>query len=91
MPTIGRAMMPYHSGFAGAPMTDVDNLEARLDGLPFAGPVFRSVLLIALGFGFEIYDLFLTAYVTPGLPYIVLYMLVFLFIFSPLLPVYAFA
>ncbi len=67
MPTIGRAMMPYHSGFAGAPMTDVDNLEARLDGLPFAGPVFRSVLLIALGFGFEIYDLFLTAYVTPGL------------------------
>lgn len=43
------------------------DIAARLERLPFAAPVRRWVLLISLGFAFEIYDLFLTAYLVPGL------------------------
>ena len=42
-------------------------IAARLDRLPMSASLWRLVLLISLGGAFEFYDLFLTAYVTPGL------------------------
>lgn len=42
-------------------------VAARLDRLPFTRTVWRFVLLISLGGIFELYDLFMTAYITPGL------------------------
>jgi putative MFS transporter len=43
------------------------NIGARLDRLPFSRTIWRYVCLIALGGVFELYDLFLTAYIAPGL------------------------
>jgi MFS transporter, putative metabolite:H+ symporter len=42
-------------------------ISARLDRIPASRPVWAMVLLLALGAWFEIYDMFLTAYVSPGL------------------------
>jgi MFS transporter, putative metabolite:H+ symporter len=42
-------------------------VAARLDRLPFARTLWRFVLLISLGGIFELYDLFMTAYIAPGL------------------------
>src|ERR1700719_5380115 len=42
-------------------------LAARLDRLPMTRHVWVLVTLISLGGGFELYDLFLTAYIAPGL------------------------
>ena len=42
-------------------------LAARLDRLPMAGHIWGLVTLISLGGCFELYDLFLTAYIAPGL------------------------
>src|SRR5580698_9506987 len=42
-------------------------LAARLDRLPMTGHIWRLVTLISLGGCFELYDLFLTAYIAPGL------------------------
>src|SRR5215831_12155583 len=42
-------------------------LAARLDRLPMTGDVWVLVTLISLGGAFEFYDLFLTAYIAPGL------------------------
>ncbi|QCP53375.1 MFS transporter [Trinickia violacea] len=42
-------------------------INARLDRIPASRPVWVMVLLLALGAWFEIYDMFLTAYVSPGL------------------------
>ncbi len=39
----------------------------RLDRLPFSRTIWYFVLLIALGGVFELYDLFMTAYIAPGL------------------------
>jgi MFS transporter, putative metabolite:H+ symporter len=39
----------------------------RLDRLPFSRTIWHFVLLIALGGVFELYDLFMTAYIAPGL------------------------
>ena len=41
-------------------------VAARLDRLPFTRTLWRFVTLIALGGAFELYDLFMTAYITPG-------------------------
>jgi putative MFS transporter len=42
-------------------------LSARLDRLPGCWAVWRLVILLSLGGCFEFYDLFLTAYLSPGL------------------------
>ena len=41
-------------------------VAARLDRLPFTRTLWRFVTLISLGGAFELYDLFMTAYITPG-------------------------
>jgi len=46
---------------------ETHQIAARLDRLPCTKPILWMVILISLGFGFEIYDLFLTAYLAPGL------------------------
>ena len=43
------------------------DLAARLDRLPPNRHVWRLVTLISLGACFELYDLFLTAYIVPGM------------------------
>ncbi|MGH6704786.1 MAG: MFS transporter, partial [Bradyrhizobium sp.] len=40
---------------------------ARLDRLPGTRHVWRLITLLSLGGMFELYDLFMTAYVVPGL------------------------
>src|ERR1700745_754347 len=40
---------------------------ARLDRLPGTAQVWRLIALLSLGGMFELYDLFMTAYVVPGL------------------------
>ena len=42
-------------------------LAARLDRLPMTRHIWVLVTLISLGGAFEFYDLFLTAYIAPGL------------------------
>lgn len=42
-------------------------IAARLDRLPASRPIWMLVLSLALGGWFEIYDMFLTAYVGPGM------------------------
>lgn len=50
-------------GEAGSPA----DIAARLDRLPATRHVWSLIVLISLGGCFEYYDLFMTAYVTPGL------------------------
>jgi len=47
--------------------TNAAELAARLDRLPMTRHIWMLVTLISLGGGFELYDLFLTAYIAPGL------------------------
>lgn len=42
-------------------------ISARLDRIPASRPVWAMVGMLALGAWFEIYDMFLTAYISPGL------------------------
>ena len=42
-------------------------IAARLDRLPLSRGLWRLVLLISLGGAFELYDIFLSTYITPGL------------------------
>lgn len=42
-------------------------IAARLDRLPMSRTLWRLVLLISLGGACELYDIFLTAYISPGL------------------------
>jgi len=49
-------------------MTAAANLvAARLDRVPFSRAIWHLVLLVSLGGAFELYDIFLTAYIAPGL------------------------
>ncbi len=43
------------------------DIAARLDRLPGAPTIWRTVILLSLGGCFEFYDLFFTAYVAPGM------------------------
>jgi putative MFS transporter len=48
--------------------TDISGeIAARLDRLVFSASLKKLVLLISLGGAFEFYDLFMTAYIAPGL------------------------
>ena len=49
------------------PTPTAAELAARLDRLPSSRYVWKLVILISLGACFEFYDLFLTAYVVPGM------------------------
>jgi putative MFS transporter len=49
------------------PTPTAAELAARLDRLPSSRHVWKLVILISLGACFEFYDLFLTAYVVPGM------------------------
>ncbi|KAB7769442.1 MFS transporter [Xanthomonas maliensis] len=42
-------------------------IAARIDRLPASATLWRLVILVALGGFFELYDLFQTAYISPGL------------------------
>jgi putative MFS transporter len=44
-----------------------DEVSRRLESLPASSYVWRLVILLSLGGCFEIYDLFLTGYIAPGL------------------------
>jgi MFS transporter, putative metabolite:H+ symporter len=44
-----------------------DEISRRLESLPASSYLWRLVLLLSLGGCFEIYDLFLTGYIAPGL------------------------
>jgi MFS transporter, putative metabolite:H+ symporter len=43
------------------------HIAARLDRLPMSRGLWKLVLLISLGGAFELYDIFLSTYITPGL------------------------
>ncbi len=49
------------------PAAPAAQIAARLDRLPATSTIWRMILLISLGGCFEFYDLFLTAYVVPGM------------------------
>ena len=44
-----------------------DEISRRLESLPASGAVWRLVILLSLGGWFEVYDLFFTGYIAPGL------------------------
>ncbi|MBR0935130.1 MFS transporter [Bradyrhizobium jicamae] len=52
-----------HASTANGP----DDISRRLEALPASGYVWRLVILLSLGGCFEIYDLFFTGYIAPGL------------------------
>src|SRR5438045_1078566 len=49
------------------PLGGADEIARRLENLPASSYVWRLVILLSLGGCFEIYDLFLTGYIAPGL------------------------
>jgi putative MFS transporter len=49
------------------PGLDAGSLSARLDRLPATRTVWKLLGLLSLGLYFELYDLFFTAYIAPGL------------------------
>src|SRR3982074_3369252 len=50
-----------------APRVGPDEISRRLESLPASAYVWRRGILLSLGGCFEIYDLFLTGYIAPGL------------------------
>jgi MFS transporter, putative metabolite:H+ symporter len=54
------------TGFAGASAGPTE-ISRRLESLPASSYLWRLVILLSLGGCFEIYDLFLTGYIAPGL------------------------
>jgi MFS transporter, putative metabolite:H+ symporter len=56
------------AGTSFAPATGgADEISRRLESLPASSYVWRLVILLSLGGCFEIYDLFFTGYIAPGL------------------------
>jgi len=64
---------PNGSAFDVIPGTAIDRamtaagIAARMERLPARGPIVLMVLMLAFGAFFEIYDVFLTAYIAPAL------------------------
>lgn len=52
---------------AQSPPVDPGSISARLDRLPPTRTVWKLVVLLSLGFFFELYDLLYSGYVAPGL------------------------
>lgn len=52
---------------AAVPVHDVGTISARLDRLPTTWSVWKLIILMSLGFFFELYDLLYTGYVAPGM------------------------
>src|SRR5258708_9694084 len=52
---------------AAAPAGGADGIWQRLESLPGSAYLWRLVILLSLGGCFEIYDLFFTGYIAPGL------------------------
>ncbi|MPW18212.1 MFS transporter [Paraburkholderia sp. CNPSo 3157] len=50
-----------------ASVVDTGAISARLDRLPATRAVWKLIVLLSLGFFFELYDLLFTGYVAPGL------------------------
>src|SRR5258708_9276944 len=51
----------------GAARGGPDEISRRLESLPASSYLWRLVILLSLGGCFEIYDLFFTGYIAPGL------------------------
>jgi putative MFS transporter len=49
------------------PASNAAEITARIDRLPSCREFWRLIVLLSLGGGFEMYDLFQTAYLSPGL------------------------
>ncbi|WP_109481063.1 MFS transporter [Paraburkholderia sp. C35] len=73
MTTQDQAAVPQpgttQTGTAAAPGSTVDPgaISARLDRLPATRSVWKLVVMLSLGFFFELYDLLYTGYVAPGI------------------------
>jgi putative MFS transporter len=51
----------------GTAVAEPDEISRRLEAMPASAHVWKLILLLSLGGCFEIYDLFLTGYIAPGL------------------------
>jgi len=49
------------------PASNAAEITARIDRLPSCREFWRLIVLLSLGGAFEMYDLFQTAYLSPGL------------------------
>lgn len=64
----GAALAPHAAPHAAlAADAHARQISARLDRLPPSAPVWLLIAALAMGGWFEIYDMFLTAYIAPGL------------------------
>src|SRR5256885_12615658 len=64
--TMSAAEIDAGTNLAGA-AGGADAISRRLESLPASSYVWRLVILLSLGGCFEIYDLFFTGYIAPGL------------------------
>jgi putative MFS transporter len=53
--------------YAASALGGADEISRRLERLPASSYVWRLVVLLSLGGWFEVYDLFFTGYIAPGL------------------------